>query len=165
MDLLLRLEESSLAQWVSQSGSLLGYPTILFLHTLGLATVAGLSSVINLRVLGVAPGVPLAALSRFFPVIWAAFAVTALSGLTLLITDATTKLSSPVFYVKLAFIAGALYAVRRLRVTVFSNPGADPTPAPSAAKTLAFVCLLFWVGATTAGRLMAYLSSGPEVGF
>ena len=32
--------------WVRESGSLLGYPAILFLHTIGLATVAGLNGAI-----------------------------------------------------------------------------------------------------------------------
>lgn len=162
MDFLVRLEESGLATWVSQSGSLLGYPTILFLHTLGLATVAGLSTSINLRVLGVAPGIPLASLSSFFPAIWAAFAVTAASGVTLLITDATTKLLSPVFYVKLAFIVLALVSVRLLRTSVFSNPKAATASMPGRARALAAACVVFWIGATTAGRLMAYL--GPVLG-
>jgi hypothetical protein len=158
MDFLLRLQESGLATWVSQSGSLLGYPTLLFLHTLGLATVAGLSTAINLRVLGVAAGIPLAPLRGFFPAIWAAFAVTAVSGTVLLITDAVAKLSSPVFYVKMAFIVLAVVNVHLLR-TVIRNPTVDAVPLPSRARTLAFTCLLWWIGATTAGRLIAYL--GP----
>ncbi len=162
MDLLRRLEESGLSQWVSQSGSLLGYPTILFLHTLGLATVAGLSATINLRVLGVAPGIPLSALARFFPAIWAAFALTAASGLTLLITDATAKLSSPVFYVKMTFIVLAIVTVRRLRALVFANGAVASNSLPGRARVLAIACMLFWLGATTAGRLMAYL--GPLLG-
>jgi hypothetical protein len=159
MDFLVRLQESGLATWVSQSGSLLGYPTFLFMHTLGLGTVAGLSGALNLRVLGVAPGIPLASLARFFTAIWVAFAVTAISGTVLLITDAVAKLSSPIFYVKLTFIVLALVNVRLLRASVFRDPNADRAPIPGRAKALALACFVCWIGATTAGRLMAYL--GP----
>src|SRR5687767_12625796 len=31
------LQQTALARWIGESGSLWGYPTILFLHTLGLA--------------------------------------------------------------------------------------------------------------------------------
>ena len=80
MDFILQLQHSALMDWVRESGSLLGYPTILFLHTLGLATVAGLNGAIDLRLLGVASKVPLSSLTRFFPFIWMAFGLTALTG-------------------------------------------------------------------------------------
>lgn len=148
--------------WVRESGSLLGYPAILFLHTLGLATVAGLNGAIDLRLLGVASRIPLTSLTRFFPFIWAAFGVTALSGVTLLIADAETKLASPVFYVKLAFIILALINLQLLKTRVFANPDVDRVPITSQAKVLALSSLILWVAATTAGRLMAYI--GPVAG-
>lgn len=148
--------------WVRESGSLLGYPTILFLHTLGLATVAGLSGAIDLRLLGVASKVPLSSLTRFFPFIWMAFGLTALTGVVLLIADAETKLASPVFYVKMVFIVLALINLNLLKRRIFADPNVDTRPLPSQATLLALSSLLFWVGATTAGRLMAYL--GPVGG-
>src|SRR4030095_6997907 len=101
MEFISQLQNSAIMDWVRESGSLLGYPFILFLHTIGLATVAGLNGAIDLRLLGVASRIPLSSLSRFFPFIWIAFAVTAASGLTLLIADAESKLGSAVFYVKM----------------------------------------------------------------
>jgi hypothetical protein len=41
---------------------------------------------------------------------------------------------------------------------VFSDPQIDAKPLPANARFLAFTSLLLWVGATTAGRLMAYLT-------
>ena len=38
------LQQSAFARFVGESGSLLGYPTVLFLHTQGLGTVAGVSA-------------------------------------------------------------------------------------------------------------------------
>ena len=54
MDFIIQLQHSAVMDWVRESGSLLGYPAILFLHTIGLATVAGLNGAIDLRLLGVA---------------------------------------------------------------------------------------------------------------
>ena len=148
--------------WVRESGSLLGYPTILFLHTLGLATVAGLNGAIDLRLLGVASKVPLSSLTRFFPFIWMAFGLTAVTGVVLLIADAETKRASPVFYVKMVFIVLALTDLHLLKRRIFADPNVDTHPLHSQATLLALSSLLFWVGATTAGRLMAYL--GPVGG-
>jgi hypothetical protein len=162
MEFISQLQHSALMDWVRESGSLLGYPTILFLHTMGLATVAGLNGAIDLRLLGVASRIPLASLTRFFPFIWAAFALTALTGVTLLIADAETKLASPVFYVKLAFIILALINLHLLKTRIFANPDVDRMPVTSNAKVLALSSLILWVAATTAGRLMAYI--GPVAG-
>ena len=60
MDFIIQLQHSAVMDWVRESGSLLGYPAILFLHTIGLATVAGLNGAIDLRLLGVASRIPLA---------------------------------------------------------------------------------------------------------
>jgi hypothetical protein len=157
MDFLLRLQESAFAQWVSQSGSMLGYPTILFLHTLGLGTVGGLSAGIDLRILGFASHLPLASLRRFFPVMWAGFAVIAASGLALLVADPITKLAQPIFYIKLLFVALALVNMHLLKTRVFQDPLVDAKPLSANAKLLAITSLFFWMAATTAGRLMAYI--------
>jgi hypothetical protein len=159
-----QLQHSAVMDWVRESGSLLGYPAILFLHTIGLAIVAGLNGAIDLRLLGVASRIPLTSLTRFFPLIWAAFVVTAVSGVTLLVADAETKLRSPVFYIKLLFIIVALVNLQLLRKRVFGNPDADRQPVSAQAKMLALTSLLLWVGATTAGRLMAYIGPGPTAG-
>src|SRR4026209_1179030 len=125
MEFIAQLQNSAIMDWVRRSGSLLGYPFILFLHTIGLATVAGLNGAIDLRLLGVASRIPLAPLNRFFPFIWGAFGVSALSGVTLLIADAETKLRSPVFYIKMAFIIPALINLQLLKKRVFADPNGD----------------------------------------
>ena len=162
MDFIIQLQHSAVMDWVRESGSLLGYPAILFLHTIGLATVAGLNGAIDLRLLGVAPRIPLAPLTRVFPFIWWAFGVTALSGVTLLIADAETKLRSPVFYIKMLFIILALINLQLLKKRVFTDPQVDTQPVTGQARMLALSSLVMWIGATTAGRLMAYI--GPVAG-
>ena len=157
MEVLQWLEDTSIASWVRDGNTIFAYPTVLFLHTLGLATVAGLSAVLCLRVLGFARTLPLAALTPFITATWAAFAVTAVSGTLLLIASATTKALAPVFLVKLVFVGLAVVTLHLLSKQVFRNPLADQAPLAQRARVLAMSLLLFWVAATTAGRLMAYL--------
>ena len=151
------LQQTALARWIGESGSLWGYPTILFLHTLGLATLAGLSAGIDLRILGLAPALPLAPMVRLYPTMWAAFAIAAVSGTALLIADAATKLAQPVFWVKLLFVFLAVGNLWIMRKWVFGDPLLDQRPITSNARMLAVTSLVFWIAATIAGRLIAYL--------
>jgi hypothetical protein len=172
MQFLAQLEDLPLSVWVRESGSVWAYPSVLFLHTLGLSMIVGFHTAINLRVLGVWPSVRLAPLQRLYPIMWGGFWVNAVTGMILLMADATTKLATTTFYVKMAFIAVALVVLVRQRRQLFGAHVAyfEPTTAsserpegalaslPDGARALAAVSLLCWVGAITAGRLMAYLS-------
>jgi hypothetical protein len=162
MDFILRLENSGFATWVREGGTLWSYPAILFCHTIGLATLSGLNAGIDLRLLGFARRIPLAPLRSLFPIMWFAFAVTAASGSALLIADMTARLGSTIFYVKLMFVALALITMQLIKRSVFNTQDIDNKPLPSNAKVLAVVSIAFWIAATTAGRLMAYL--GPVSG-
>jgi hypothetical protein len=156
------IENSGFAIWVRESGSLWSYPTIIFLHSLGLAFVVGLSAAIALRLLGCAPRLPIAPMRSLFPVIWAGFLVNTLSGLALLMADASTMLVSPIFFIKMASIALAVTIMAVMQRTVFREPGPAGDRVSTGARVLAATSLVLWVGAITAGRLTAYL--GPAVG-
>jgi len=159
MSFLLSLENSAFGTWVRESKSLWAYPTILFLHTVGLGFLVGLNAAIDLRILGVASKAPLAPMEKFFKIMWAAFWVNALSGIALLIADATTKLANPVFYIKMGFVALAIINMAALRRRVFRR---TPIDVAGFGRALAITSLIFWGGAITAGRLMAYF--GPVSG-
>ena len=159
MSFLLSLENSAFGTWVRESKSLWAYPTILFLHTVGLGFLVGLNAAIDLRILGVARKAPLAPMEKFFKIMWAAFWVNALSGIALLIADATTKLANPVFYIKMSFVALAIINMAALRRRVFRGTSMD---VARFGRALAITSLIFWGGAITAGRLMAYF--GPVSG-
>src|ERR687887_93881 len=89
MDILRTLEQSSFSQWVTGSSSIFAFPTILLLHTIGMGVVVGINAGIDLRILGLAPALPLAPMERFFPLFWVGFWVNATTGTILLIADAT----------------------------------------------------------------------------
>jgi hypothetical protein len=115
MDFLMALENSALATWLRESPSLWAYPTILFLHTVGIGFLAGPSAAIDLRILGVAPDLPLSCMKRFFPVMYFGFWVNAVSGAGLVMVDATKMLTNPYFYVKLLLIALAIVNIQLLK--------------------------------------------------
>ena len=148
--LLGQIEQSGAAIWIRESGVLHGYPLILFLHTLGLSTLVGLNSAINLRLLGVASGVPLASLDRVFWLMWAGLALTAVTGILLFVADATRHASNPAFLVKLIFVV--------LAVTTLALIWTRVVRGQRSGKILAVVSLACWFGALSAGRLMAYIA-------
>lgn len=161
-NVLVRLEHLPFSTWIRESSSLWAYPGILFLHTVGLSLVAGISAAVGLRVLGVAKSIPIAPLDVFFRLFWFGFWVNALSGLALLMADATTKMVNPVFYVKMLFVALAMLTTIRLRHRLFVPSASLSGDEGSEAKWLAAGVLVLWAGAITAGRLMAYF--GPVSG-
>ena len=151
------LENTSISTTLRDSPNVFLYPTILAFHTLGLAFFVGISSAIALRILGVAPNLPLAPLKKFYPIMWLGFLFNATSGVLLLIIEPTKFLTMPDFYVKLLAIAGAVYCNRLLYVRRFRHPAAvDPHPLPSSDRRLAVAILFLWGVSITAGRLTAY---------
>ena len=163
MEFLSSLEHSAFGTWVREAPTIWAYATILFLHTVGLGFVVGMNVAIDLRILGVARHMPLAPMRKLFPWMWLGFAVNAGSGVALLIADATTKLTNPVFGVKMAFITLGVINMAWSKRRLFDNPAElERFPASAHAKRVAIVSLIIWIGATTAGRLMGYL--GPTSG-
>ena len=155
---LIWLESTPLHDWIVGSPSLFAFPGILALHAIGMGFAAGLSAATDLRILGVAPRVPLTEMRRFEPILWAGFWLNAASGVLLLIGYPTKALTNPVFYLKLTLIAVAMTLVirvsRHLRVLT-----ASPAPPPIASRRLrqlAAMQLACWASAVTAGRLLAY---------
>ena len=152
------IEATALATWVRQSPSLWAYPTVLALHTVGLGIVVGASTVVDLRLLGYARRIRVATLAPLFRLMAYAFALNAATGILLFMADATTKSKQPVFFVKLLLIFAALWCTMQVRRVVVATDSVEATDRiPVQARRLAWITLLLWTGAITAGRLMAYL--------
>ena len=156
MEFLDFFENSGLAIWLRESPSVLAYPTLLAFHTFGMAFLVGFSAAVGLRLLGIASGVPLAPLRKFFPVMKIAFAVSLISGALLFMLDARLFITMPVFYIKLLAIVAALTILRLLLVRVLS------APVPKEAPILAGAMLICWMIALSAGRVTAY---APFIGW
>ena len=161
MDFLLWLETTSIGTWVRESPSLWAYPTVLFLHSVGLASLVGINAAVDLRVLGFAKSIPLKPLAQLIPLMWIGFGVNAVSGLMLILASAPTLLMNPTFWVKMFFVTAAVVTIWLLDKRVFTHVDEEALPIES--KVLAGVSLFCWTAAMVSGRLIAYL--GPEAGF
>lgn len=153
------LESTSVSTWLRESPAIYALPAILTAHTIGMGIVAGINAVVALRVLGVAPGVPVRELKRFLPFMWFGFWLNAATGVGLLLAYPTKALTNPIFYLKLALVAVAVGQVATIgRGLSRVEPDEDASVerfAPSL-KILAGVSVTAWGGAIIAGRLLAY---------
>src|SRR5574341_2515086 len=153
------VESTALSQWIIGSPSMFAFPGILVLHAIGMGFAVGISAVLDLRILGVARGIPMTEIRRFIPVLWLGFWLNAVSGVLLLIGYPTKALTNPVFYLKLLLIGVAMTLLMKISRVAFDASAQDPAPDPSSSlrlRRLAIASLVCWTGAITAGRLLAY---------
>lgn len=156
MNFLDAIENLGISTWVRESPSKFAYPTVLLLHVIGMGIVAGVSSVISLRLLGFSPKTPVQPLERMYPLMWVGFWVNAVTGTGLLLASATKRLVDPTFYIKMVFIFAGVAVLQLTRNRVFRSLGPDGS-LPQNARALAWAGLICWLGAITAGRLLAYI--------
>ena len=149
------VEGSDLSSWI-RGESMLAFPTIITLHTICMGFLAGTSSAIDLRILGAAPGIPLDSLRRFYPLMWLALCVNAVTGVLLVIGYPTKQLTNPLFYIKLSLVALAVWLVWRIGTEVLRTAESGRKPVMARARWLAAVSLAAWAGLIIAGRLLEY---------
>jgi hypothetical protein len=145
-----------MVRWVAESDW--GYPIVLTTHALGMAMVVGIMLMFDLRVMGFARRVPLATARLFFPVAWLGFAINLVSGTLLFFANYTAFLHNTAFLSKMSFLALAAFATFFLSRLSFTEAGES---ANGRTKTLAALCVLFWLAAIVAGRIVGY-TSVPE---
>lgn len=159
------IEESSLSTWIRDSPSVFAYWLILSFHAVGMALLVGASAVIDLRILGVGRDVPLAPLKGLYGIIWFGFWIQVVSGTLLLIAYPTKALTNVDFYIKLTLIGIAVTMMQMLKKRVFSDSNLSDAAMMMKGKALATWSLIFWAGAVTAGRLLAYTYTYLKYGF
>jgi len=150
------IEATGLSVWIRESDSYFSFWLILSVHAIGMGVLVGASVLIGLRILGLAPDLPLAPMKRFYRFIWAGFWIQAASGILLLIAYPTKSLTNPLFYVKLTLIGLAVASMQMLRNRVFADPSLNEATMMARGRLFAIWALVFWVAAVTAGRLLAY---------
>jgi hypothetical protein len=146
------IEETGLSGWVRDDP----FWAILSIHAVGMALLCGASAIIALRILGFAKDLPLSPVSRLYGFVWWGFWIQVVSGLLLLIGYPTKSLTNPDFYLKLVLIAAGMVVMVMLKKRVFSDPGMSEKDMMLRGKALAVWAIVFWVGAVTSARLLAY---------
>ena len=139
--------------------SLWGYPILETIHTIGMAMMIGSLGLINLRVLGYKPELPLLDVRQLLPLAWIGFTLNAISGTLLFTSDAVYFSGKYTFWIKMILIVlgginAALLGGRVFREAAAGGPSSAATSVGT--KWIAFLSLVFWFGAVIAGRLIAY---------
>jgi hypothetical protein len=155
MDLYTWLESTGLATWVREAPTIFAFPMVITLHTFGLGVLVGASLIINLRLLGFAPGIPAIQLRSLYPVMWAAFTLNLVTGCMLFTADANSRGTSLLFLVKMLFVVGGVYTMVRIKRDLLVD-GASPA-AGAVARGYAVVSVVAWAAAIVTGRLLAYV--------
>ena len=149
------IESFSIAVWLRESPSVWSHPTVLTLHTTGMAVLVGASWVLDLRLLGINKTVPLSSYSWVFPVLAVGLTVNLVTGAMLFAKNATTWGVALPFLVKMTLVIASVATVIPLRRLVARGELSESEAGR--ARILAIASILAWSLAVTAGRLLAYL--------
>ncbi len=151
------LQATAFATWMRQA--LWAYPAAEVAHLAGVAVLVGSAVALDLRLVGLSPGLPVRALARhLLPWAWRGFALTAGTGVAMFAAHAADWWRSPAFPAKMALIAlGGLNVWVFHRGVYRSVEAWDVGPPPLAARLAGAVSLGVWLGAVACGRLLAYL--------
>jgi len=140
--------------------SLWGYPLFETIHTVGMAMLIGSLGLVNLRVLGYKPDLPLLGTRQLLPIAWLGFTLNAISGSLLFTSDAVYFFSSWTFRIKMVLIVlGGINAAllgQRVFRDAATPAGTATVPPGVGTKWIAVTSLVFWFAAVCAGRLIAY---------
>lgn len=135
-----------------------GWPTVESLHFLGLSLLIGAVGLFDLRMLGVARGIPMGQLHRFIPWGVGGYLLNVSTGFLFVTSAPDQYVYNPAFQVKLS-----LMAIAGVNVLVFYRftfaavkERAPDDGAPLAAKIAAAVSLACWLGVIVCGRLITY---------
>jgi hypothetical protein len=151
------LESTKLAVWLAESGSVWAFPTVLTLHTAGMAVLVGASWVLDLRLLGFSRRVPLSAYRWVFSVCAIGLPVNVVTGALLFTKNATKWGTAMPFLVKMSFVVASVATLVPLRSHVLRNAADNDNEVRRTPRLLAITSILAWAAAVTAGRLLAYL--------
>jgi hypothetical protein len=90
--------------------------------------------------------------------------VNAVTGTLLLIAYPTKQLTNPVFYVKVALIAFAVWLFYRVGKEIMHSPEVEGKLMSAKAKMLAVASLAAWIALSIAGRLLQYTHKWEMLG-
>jgi hypothetical protein len=153
------LEASAWGEAMRTSG-VWTYGVVNLTHILGVATLFGSMLLLDLRLLGLWRGIPLASLERpIVPVAAAGFGVAAISGILMISTNATDYDGNPFIFIKFPAIALALLNVAALNLLPAWKQRRAHEPVPRERAQLAAaggVSLACWLTAISAARMIGY---------
>ena len=151
------LENTGVARMVQESSW--GYPIILSAHAVGMAIVAGIVLMINLRILGLASAVPLAALKTMYRFALIGLVINAVSGTLLFVSNPDAFCESNPFRIKIILLIVGITLMVKTARHWFGTAGSIGRKSlfDTHAKAMAALSVAVWVGVIVSGRLIAYI--------
>lgn len=152
METLFWLEDSVIGQTVSST--LWGYPIVLSLHALGMATMVGVALMLTIRVLGFAPSIPATAMKPYWRVAMAGFVLNFLSGTGLFFGGASELFFNWAFRTKIVLVfLGLALTWQLVRICIAQSDDIAPIH-----QKLAGAAMATWIAAIISGRLIGYIA-------
>ena len=155
------LQQTSLAVHIRDS--LFAFPLIESTHVIGLTLVFGTIAIVDLRLLG------FASTQRSFQRLasdtlkwtWVAFAVTALTGGLMFITNAAVYFHNPYFRAKIVLLVLAAINVFVFEVTTGRTVQRwdQARSAPPLGRTVAALSLVIWIAVIVSGRMIGFTTT------
>lgn len=157
MQFLTSLEASAFSQWVLTS--MLGFPTLIALHSVGMAVAVGLSFVVTLRLNKVFTGFRGQLVSRFLDIAVWGFTLNFLTGMALFVARGPDYIASVIFLIKmLLVVTSAIILIWLKRHLMVYELTTESSGAGRLARNMSLIATATWFGAVITGRLIAYLS-------
>jgi hypothetical protein len=158
-EILKAIESWPISETIAESGWM--FPTIETLHVIGVVTVVGTISMVDLRLLGWASvNRSVRELSdELLPYTWGAFALALLSGGLMFISKANSYFNNVPFRIKLCLLALAGLNMLVFHVVTYRRVSAwDRTlPPPPPARVAGGLSLGFWILVVFFGRWIAFV--------
>jgi len=158
------LEETGLASGIR--ASLYIFPILESVHVMALSVVFGTITIVDLRLLGLAStGRAFARMSsELLRMTWGAFAVAALTGTLMFMTNARVYYNNTPFRVKMMLLALAGLNMALFHLTAGRSVARwekAPT-APGIARLSAGLSLTLWIAIVFAGRVIGFTTTGAQ---
>src|SRR5262245_55616975 len=117
------LENSSFSIWVREAPTIWAFAMIITTHTFGMGVLVGASSVVDLRILGFASGIPLGSMRTLFKVMWFGFWLNLVTGTILFCADATTRGTSWLFLIKMILVGTGVATIVLIHKNLYGEDG------------------------------------------
>jgi hypothetical protein len=129
------------------------------LHFIGMSLLVGVIGILDLRMLGVAKGLPVRPLHDMVPWGVAGFILNIITGFTFYAGDPFQYIHNPAFWWKMGFIAAAGLNILAFYLFVYNHiarlgPGEE---CPGSAKAVGGLSLLLWCGVMYFGRMLPFV--------
>jgi hypothetical protein len=138
---------------------MLGFPTLIALHSVGMAVAVGLSLMVTLHLNQVFTGFNVQLIPRILSIAVWGFILNLITGLALFVSRGPEYIDSYIFLIKMLLVvisAIILFWLRQhLRLIKLTT---EVSVTDRIAKNMSLFSTATWFGAVIAGRLIAYLS-------